>query len=74
VVRVLNILKVSKQFFLFYSALFYIGNRKLILNMRDGEVTSMKQFVRDNTLMGTKLGEDERKMARRAHPGAEARH
>jgi len=75
VVGALNIFNLAVQFFRFYVS---FGDRevkkkekkkRVVLNMRDGEVIPMEQFVGDSTLIETKLSEEEREMAREVNPG-----
>jgi len=64
VAQAFNIFNLAKQFFEFYS-----HNKKLVLNMMDGEIIPMEQFVGDINTMETKLSEQERQWARKMHRG-----
>ncbi|ODM90849.1 Poly(A) RNA polymerase cid13 [Orchesella cincta] len=60
-----NVFWLAKKMFQFYSKELHLGTRKFVLNARDGEVITMREFLCVKTMLKTKLSHDERISARK---------
>jgi len=62
--HILNVFNLTTQFFRFYCEELLLQERKIVLNLRDGEVIPVEDFVGEISKIPTKLTMTERKMAR----------